>query len=151
MREVTGMEFCEKRKWIMGRVKKEVWKKPAITAVQRRSPENQRRFSALQQGPAVALSSWKLDLLILCMSFSPRHKRKEQMATCSFQNVCIYLHNTQSQGINRYFRYFLSASLLLLFDLPCTPQNLSLFTPVIISFDYSPASFFFKVHLFQTY
>lgn len=40
MREVTGMEFCEKRKWIMGRVKKEVWKKPAITAVQRRSPEN---------------------------------------------------------------------------------------------------------------
>lgn len=40
MREVTGKEVCEKGKRIMGSVKKEVWKKPAITAVQRRSPEN---------------------------------------------------------------------------------------------------------------
>lgn len=101
----------------------------------------------LPQGPAVALPSWKLDLCILCVFFSPTHKRKEQMATYRFQNVCIYLFNTQSQGISHYFRSFLSASQLLLFNLLSAPQNLYLFT-AIISFAYSLASFFFFLNAF---
>lgn len=40
MGEVAGMEFCKKVKRIVGSVKEEVWKKPAVTAVQRRPPEN---------------------------------------------------------------------------------------------------------------
>lgn len=38
--EVAGTEFCKRGKWIMSRVKEEVWKKPTLTAVQRKFPGN---------------------------------------------------------------------------------------------------------------
>lgn len=38
--EVAGTEFCKRGKWIMSSVKEEVWKKPTLTAVQRKFPGN---------------------------------------------------------------------------------------------------------------
>lgn len=38
--EMAVTEFCKTRKWIMYSVKEEVWKKPAVTVVQRRFPGN---------------------------------------------------------------------------------------------------------------